>query len=62
MIYASARAKKMREQETILVKKLADLEMQLDKNIVSETPEYYEYIKTKGEWENIIKKNPMVLY
>lgn len=47
----------MRERENFLVKKHEDLEAKLDKKIVSETPKYYKYIKTKGEWENIVKKD-----
>ena len=56
MIFSSARSKEMRKQENSLAKKIEAIEKTLDKNIVSETPEYYEYLKTKGEWENIIKK------
>ena len=56
MVYSSKRSKEMRQKENILVKKLEAIEKTLDKNIVSESPEYYEYIQTKGEWENIVKK------
>ena len=39
-----------------MVKTIEAIEKTLDKNIVSETPEYYEYIKTKGQWESLAKK------
>ena len=57
MIFSFTRSKQMRERENFLVKKHEDLEAKLDKKIVSETPKYYKYIKTKGEWENIVKKD-----
>ena len=58
MIYSSTRSKEMHKKENSLAKKLEAIEKTLDKNIVSETPEHYEYLKTKGEREreNIIKK------
>ena len=56
MIYSSARSKKLRERENFLAKKIEAMEQTLDKNQVSETPKYFEYIQTKGEWENIVKK------
>ena len=46
----------MRQKENSLAKKIESIEKTLDKNIVSESPEYYEYLKTKGEWESIVKK------
>ena len=46
----------MKCKENNLVKKLEAMEKQLGKDLVSESPEYYEYIKTKEEWENIVKK------
>ena len=56
MIYSSARSKKMREREIFLAKKIEAIAKTLDKNQASDTPKYFEYIKTKGEWEKIVKK------
>ena len=55
MVYSSKRLKEMRQKANSLAKKLESIEKTFDKNLVSESPEYYEYLKTKGEWESIVK-------
>ena len=45
------------KKKKFLSQKVEAIEKTLDKNQPSETPKYFEYIKTKGEWENIVKKH-----
>ena len=59
MVFSSKRStKEIKQKANTLVKKIEAIEKTQDKNIVSESPEYYEYLKTKGEWgrESIVKK------
>ena len=44
-----------------MAKKIEAIEQTLDKNQITETPKYFEYIKTKGEWENTVKNVPQEL-
>ena len=50
------RSKKLKKDEENLILKLATLEKKLDSNAKTDSPEYYEYIKTKGEWEKLVQR------
>ena len=54
-------SKKLCEREKFLGQKIEAIEQTLDKNQVTETPKYFEYIKTKGEWESTVKNVPQEL-
>lgn len=47
----------MKYRENNLIKELEAKENQFNKTIVSESSGYYEYIKNKGKWENILKRS-----
>ena len=46
----------MKYLENKLLKQLEIIEKSLDSSTKSDSPEYFEYIKTKGEWEKLVKK------
>ena len=50
------RSKKLKEQEIQLQEELKRIEKSIDSDTKSDSPEYYDYLKTKGEWEKIVKR------
>ena len=49
-------SKKLKDWENILSERLEILEKIIDSNTKSDSLEYFNYIKTKGEWEKWVKE------
>ena len=54
--YSIQRSKQLRDLGKIILERLDILEKSIDSDTKSNSPEYLNYIKTKGEWEKLIKK------